>query len=60
MEQVYATEFRDCDVLINRTEVATTNNVYRQMVSARGSIRRRYEACVQAGDDTSNSCCKHV
>jgi hypothetical protein len=42
------TEFRDRNGLINRNEVAAADIEPRQIVSGRGSIRRRCEGCVQA------------
>jgi hypothetical protein len=47
-ENVYSTKFRDRDDQINSIEVAAAGIVPRQIVSVRGSIRRRCEACVQA------------
>jgi hypothetical protein len=48
-ENVYATEVRDHYDVIKHIEEAATDIVPRQLVSVRGSIQRRCEACVQAG-----------
>jgi hypothetical protein len=45
---VYATEVRDRDDIINRIESAAEDVVPRQVVPVRASIRRRCEVCVQA------------
>jgi hypothetical protein len=45
-EKVYATEVRDRDDLVNRTEVTAADIVPRQLLTVRGSIRRR---CVCSG-----------
>jgi hypothetical protein len=55
-EKFYAMDVLDRDDIINRTGVAAADIVPSQLVSVRGSIRRRCEACVPAEGYTWNIC----
>jgi hypothetical protein len=48
------------DDLINRTGVAAADIVSSHLVSVRGSIRRRCEACFLAEGYTWNICCDYA